>query len=308
MKLKKLILIIFFSKILLLDCVFAQENKILIKINNEIITTLDILNEINYLEAINNDFKDVDKNQAIEISKNSLIREKIKEIELLKRIKEISIEEKVLNNLLIRHFKRLKINSITEFNEYFTNKEINPTLIRKKISIELLWNDLIFQKFNKNINIDKELIKKELLKKDKKKEFLISEILFKVENNESLEEKFQLIKKTIKDKSFSQAVLLYSISKTSNNAGKLGWIKETSLNIKIKNKVKSTKIGDLTSPMVLPGGFLILKIEDQRDVKRDLNLDNEISLIAKEKTNEQLNQFSNIFFNKVKKDIKIYEL
>ena len=308
MKLKKIILIFLFIEILIINYAYSQENKILIKINNKIITSLDIYNEINYLKSINDDFKKADKRQAIEIAKNSLIREKIKEIELLKVIKKISIEEKVLNNLLVRYFKRFQINSIIEFNNYFINKKINPTIIRKKISIELLWNELILQKFNGQINIDRDLIKKELLKKDKQQEFLISEILFNIGNNENLDSKFKLIKKTVQEKNFSQAALLYSISNTSNTAGRLGWIKETSLNKKIKSEIKNTKKGNLTNPIVVPGGFLILKIEDQRDVKRDQNLDNEINLIVKEKTNEQLNQFSNIFFNKAKKNIKIYEL
>ena len=77
---------------------------------------------------------------------------------------------------------------------------------------------------------------------------------------------------------------------------------------KIKKIIKKIKINSYTKPIIIPGGFLILKIENIRETKNDLDLDSEINRIVKEKTNEQLNQLSNIYFNKVKKDIIINEL
>ena len=48
---------------LLLSLTFANssENKILFKVNNEIITSLDILNELQYLQSINKEFKNIKK-------------------------------------------------------------------------------------------------------------------------------------------------------------------------------------------------------------------------------------------------------
>ena len=77
---------------------------------------------------------------------------------------------------------------------------------------------------------------------------------------------------------------------------------------KIKNEVKKIKVGNYTSPIVIPGGFLIIKIEDIREKDNSSDLNNEIEKIIKDKTNEQLNQFSNIYFNKIKKDMVINEL
>ena len=142
----------------------------------------------------------------------------------------------------------------------------------------------------------------------KKKEFLLSEILFNINESEKLNDKIVLLKKEIKEKGFSQTALTYSISDTSNKGGKLGWVSETIMNKKIKNEVKKIKVGNYTNPIVIPGGFLIIKIEDIRELDNSSDLNDEIEKIINDKTNEQLNQFSNIYFNKIKKDMIINEL
>ena len=269
---------------------------------------MDVLTELKYLEIINKDFKKTSKKQGFEIAKRSLIREKIKEIELKKIFKEIKVEDKFLNDLLINYFKSINIKTISDFEKYFILLDINPNLIKKKISIEVIWNQLIFNKFKQNVKIDRELIKKNLLNNSKQKEFLLSEILFNINENEKLDKKIDLLEKEIKNKGFSQAALTYSISNTANKGGQLGWVKETIMSSKIKKIIKKIKIGNYSKPIVVPGGFLILSIEDIREVENDFDLNTEINKIIKEKTNEQLNQFSNIYFKKIKKDVTINEL
>ena len=305
--LKKVILIFFYS-LNVLSSAIAIENKILFKVNNEIITSIDILTELKYLEMINSDLNKMPKKQIFEIAKKSLIREKIKEIELKKFFEEIKVEDEFLNNLLINHFNSINIKNIYDFEKHFLLLDINPNLIKKKISIDIMWNQLIFNKFNQNVKINKDDIKNELLTKDKQKEYLLSEILFTINDNEKLEKKTDLLEKEIDDKGFSQAALAFSTSDTSNKGGKLGWVNETMMSSKIKKIIKKIKINDHTKPIVIPGGFLILKIEDVRDVNNNFDLNSEINKIVKKKTNEQLNQLSNIYFNKIKKDIIINEL
>ena len=293
---------------LIFGIVNAVENKILFKVNNEIITSFDIYNELRYLEVINKKFKNIEKKQAFEIAKRSLIREKIKEIELQKVLKELKIEDRILDNILINYFKKIQIKSTFDFKTYFTSINIDPNLIRKKITIEILWNEFIFDKYNQSVKINRQAIINDLKKKDKQKEFLLSEILFDVNENEKIDEKFKLIKNKIEKTSFSETALTYSSSATADKGGELGWIKETSLSKKINNLMQNINIGNYSEPIVIPGGFLILKIEDVREVDSYVNLNKEVEKIIKEKTNEQLNQFSNIFFNKVKKNININEL
>ena len=286
---------------------YSKENKIIFKINNEIITTIDIYTEIKYLSEINKDFSNLDNESKINLAKKSLIREKIKNIELSRLLDEIKIEKKILDNLSVSYFKRLGINSVEDFNDFFEINKINPDLVRKKITSEVLWNQLIFNKYKDKIKINKEEIKNKI-KDRKQKEYNLSEILFELEENEKLEDKYELINSYINRKSFSEAVLKFSISKTINNKGKLGWVKETVLNKKIIKNLNEISVGKISKPIILPGGYLILKIEDVKETNIEFDIENEINLIVKEKTNEQLNQYSNIYFNKIKKNIKINEL
>ena len=284
------------------------ENKILFKVNNEIITSLDIFSEMKYLRTINDEFKKIEKEKAFEVSKNSIIREKIKELEIKRVIKKIEIEDKILNNLIISYFKELEINTITEFENFFLNRDIDPNVIKKKISIEVLWNQLIYSRYNQNVKIDKQLIKNNLSNNKKQKEFLISEILFNIDENENLNKKILLINNSIKEINFAQTALAYSISDTANKGGKLGWISESILSEQIYKKIIKLKVGEHTRPILVPGGFLILKLLDFKEVNKEFDIKNEVKKIVKEKTNQQLNQFSNIYFNKVKKDLVIEEV
>ena len=301
------IILCFFCFLLSLNFANSFENKIIFKVNNEIITSLDILNELRYLQIINKEFNNIKKEEAFQISKNSLIREKIKEIEIKKIIKEIEIEDKVLQNLILNYFKEFEIKSISEFEKYFLDRNIDPNEIRKKITLEILWNQLIYEKYQKNLKINKQKIIDDLKKNDKQSEFLLAEILFNVNEGENLNDKFNLISNTIKKINFSQTALAYSTSNTANKGGKLGWIAESILSEKIFNELKNLKIGEHTNPIIVPGGFLILKLLDLRKIDKGFELDKEVKRIVRKKTNQQLNRFSNIYFNKIKKDITINE-
>ena len=308
----KKILIILICFISWTNITNSIENRILFKIDDKIITSIDILNEIEYLSLINKDLKKFKKNKIFEISKNSLIREKIKEIEISKNFVNPEIEQEYINLLIENFYKNLNLTSIEDFMKYIENKNINLKTIKKKITIELLWNQIILNKFSKNIKINKQLIENEIKKKNKENKFLLeyklSEIIFNVKNQEHLDTKVNIIKKSINEDGFNNAALIHSISKTSEKGGELGWIKETSLNQKIKKEINDIGISNYTNPIVIPGGFIILKIEDIRKVEKNFNLKKEIELAIEAKRDNQLNQFSNIYFSTIKKDIEINEL
>ena len=301
----KLKLIVFVTIIVFISNSIALENKILFKINNEIISTIDLFNEAKYLTVLNKNLVNIEKNKIYEISKNSLIREKIKKIELLKNYKNLDIEQKYFDQLMNNYSKKNGFNKTEEFKTHIQNNELNIEAIKNKIKIEVYWNQLIVKKFLKDIKIDKEKIREELKKNSIQKELLLSEIIFNISKNKDLISKFELIKDDIKTKGFSNSALIHSISDSSSNGGKLGWIKLSSLNTKIKNQINDINVGNFSNPIVIPGGFLILKIEDERMVKKKFDLNKEIELTINEKTNEQLNKLSIVYFNKIKKDIQI---
>ena len=137
---------------------------------------------------------------------------------------------------------------------------------------------------------------------------MLSEIVFNLDKKKDLNKKYEEIKKIIETDNFSKAALIFSISDSSNNSGKIGWINENSISNKIREEISKNKIGQITNPIQIPGGFIILKLEDKREVKVGVEIEKEIEKVVIKKTNEQLEQFSNIYFQKIKKNIKINEL
>ena len=285
----------------------SAENRILLKLDNNIITTVDLLNEIKFLSLINKDFEKLEKNKKIEIAKSSQIRDKIKFIEISKFRSEFNVSNTTLENIIKNYFKNLNISSLDDFDKFFNENNLDTEFVKMKIILDSMWKRLIYEKYSKNVKINEKEIRQNLKKLEKQKEYLLSEIVFNLDESEKLENKVTLINKTIDDKSFSEAAILFSISDTSKAGGKLGWIKESILSEIIINEIKSKKNNEYSNVIVIPGGFLILYIEDVREVERDINLDEEIKLIIMKKTNDQLDLFSNIYLKKIKKMVQINE-
>ena len=296
--------------ILIISNSFAIEIKIVLKIDNEIITNLDIKKEGRYLSSLNTNFSNLSSNQIYEISKNSLVREKIKEKYISKFFEQTVIEEKTLNNYIMNLFNKLNLKSIEEFENYLNKNNLNLNYVKNKINIELMWNRLIYYKYKSKLKIDEDEIKKELsnTKIIQSKKFFLQEILFEIKEKEKISEKYQKIKNEIFNSSFGKAALLYSLSDTSTNNGNIGWINQSSLNQNILKKINVLNVGDISNPITVPGGFLILKIKEVEIERKNIDIEKELQKIIKSKTNQQLNQYSLIFYNKIKKDILINEL
>ena len=310
MKSKKIIFLlflIFFSNQLNL---LAIENKILFKIENEIITTIDIYDEINYLSILNKDLQKLDKNKIFEIAKNSLINEKIKEIEILKKINKINLDEEYIDKIIITFFSKIGINTVDDFEDFFLKKNIDTKKIRKKIAIQSYWNNLIYSNYSSKINIDKKKIKEKFIEDNKKKNksYLLSEIIFQIENKTMRENKFKIISESIIKEGFENTALIFSTSDSSNTSGKLGWINENSLSPKIKKQISKLKLGEHTDPIIISEGYIILKINDIKEVKQKIDITKELEKLYRKKMNEQLNSYSTIYFNKIKKSTEIETL
>ena len=300
------ILLIFFNQ----KNINSFENKIIFKINNKIITSLDLENEMTYLITLNPNLKNFNKKEILEISKKSLIKEKIKKIEISKVFIDPKIEEIFLEKLIKNIYLKIGIDNLEDFKLYLKDNNVNYKNVLKKIEIEALWNEIIFKKFSPKIKIDEQDLKKKIDKHKniKNKSYLMSEIFFEVSSAGDIKKIYDEIKNTINEKGFENAALKYSISQTSNLGGKLNWIKETSLNKSVKEVLKNKKKNEITEPIALPGGFLILKINDIKIIETQKNVEKELNKTIREIKNNQLTQFSNIYFNKVKKDVQINEL
>ncbi len=287
-----------------------MENEILFKIENEIITSQDIKNEYKYLLVLNNDIGKLEENKIFEISKKSIIREKIKKIEISKNFKELVVDEEYLDNIFANIYTKIGINNLSDFKKYLINNDISFENVKEKIQIETLWNELIYAKFFSRVKVDKNKLKKKFLenKKETTKSYLLSEIFFKVLTINDLNNRYLEIKNTIDAEGFSNAALTYSISDTSNVGGKIGWVNENEINEKINKKIYNLEIGGYTEPILMPAGFLILQVSEIKEEKNEVNIDKEMNRLIKLSTNSQLNQFSSIYFNKIKKNTTINEL
>tara|TARA_B100000795_G_scaffold167062_1_gene125711 strand:- start:1271 stop:2188 length:918 start_codon:yes stop_codon:yes gene_type:complete len=284
----------------------SLETKIIHKIQNEIITNIDIKNEFKYLVALNSSLKELDKEKILNISNESIIRERIKKIEVLKNFEEMMINEEYSNFQLKKMYSRLSLKSLDEFEVYLKDYDLVLGDIKKKITIDALWNQLIIEKYEDQIAINKKQITKEISKNTstKSKEYFLSEIIFDIQTKEEIEEKYQKIIKSIDEIGFKNSASIYSFSGSAKVGGDIGWINKNSLNSKINNQIKNLKINEISKPIILPTGILILKIKDIKNSKIKIDMEAELKKAINYERNRQLDQFSKIYYNKVKRNLE----
>ncbi len=285
----------------------ALEGKIIIKIENEIITNIDIENEKIYLRVLNPSLINIDEENLYTIAKNSLIREKIKLIEISKH-KLNKIDDKYLEEVIKSIYSRIEIKNKKDFINHIESYGLSLALLEKKLTYEALWNQLVYKKYFSKVKIDTEKIKKDILSnKNMSKNYLLSEIVYNVDKKDQGKKIEKKINDSIKNIGFENTASIFSVSESSKTGGKLGWIDEGALNNEIKKRITNLKIGEITEPIIVPGGFLILKIEDIKETEKKIDINAELENRIIFLQNVQLNQFSNIYFMKIKKDFLINE-
>ena len=287
---------------------YSIESKIIYKIQNEIITNIDLKNEFKYLLVLNNRLKDIDKDTTFLISKESLIRDKIKKIEIMKNFKNLKIDQKYEDILIKDIYLKLGLDNKDQFIEYLKKYDLKLKYIIEKITINALWNDLIFRKYSAKIEINEKKIKNkiDLINQQTTRDFLLSEIVYEVKNKEEINKKFIEIKKSIKDIGFENTVSLFSISASAKTGGNIGWVNEKSLSQDILKNIEKME-GNLTQPIILPNSILMLKINEIKKSTLKIDYDIELKKAIDYERNKQLNQYSIIYFNKIKKNLEFNE-
>lgn len=303
---------IFVAIINLLSSTLIAEDKyeIAVSIDNKVITNFDIQKEINYLLALNPSLNNLPKKQIYEIAKESLVREEIKEKEILKYY-NINYKDPELSLLIENIYNRLNIANENEFNKYLSNFDLSIEMISAKLAIEKAWNRLIFEKFNQFINLDELRLKKELEKNlsqpQTQNRYLISEILFQSKDDKEYQEILRNIKKTIEENSFETAASIYSISDSSKNGGEIGWVNKNEISDTIYNVLNKLSIGQFTQPIKIASGFLIIYLNDIKKEEQEFNVDEELKKMIISEKNRQFNEFSIIHFKKIEQQIFINE-
>ena len=309
MNLKIFLILIFFFIIKNNQLLAIEEFKIILKVENEIITNVDLLNEKNYLIALNNEILNLPEKRILLSAKNSIVKEKIKKNEINKYFDKeykYEISEKRLKNLS----NKIGLNSTEELKEYFLKFNLNLTFVEEKIKTEDMWNRLIYNKYKNQIDIDvnelKNRLKIEITNNNNiVTKYNISEIQFNLNVEESLEQKYNQIINSINNDGFKVASNLYSVSETSKFGGKIGWINKTSMSRSILDELEKLNIGEITKPIKIRNLFLILKIEDKKESKIKIDFDKELKKLINIESNKQFNQFSLIYLNKINQNIFI---
>ena len=283
--------------------------KIKYKVGNEIVTNQDILNEQRYLLFLRPSLKNLPDNEITKISENSLIREKIKKKEIdriFKNMTNTSFVDEIKKSL----FKFKNVKTEKEFIEITKKNNVNYDIIVEKMKYESLWNELILKKFESSIKINKKILEEKLISKkinNLKYEYNLSEIIFEIENNEKFQIKYQKIINFINNNDFKSAAIKYSISNSAKIGGQIGWVKGTLLSDKVLNNLEKLNIGSVTMPIKYPNGYLLLKINDKREIKNKIDINKELEELVNFERNRQLNQFSLLYYKKLKQNVIIDE-
>ena len=293
--------------------VISLENKIIFKINDKIITTFDIQQEKKYLIVLNPKLSKVDQNKLKALATDSIIKEKIKEIELMKYYKINSVLDDVnLKKIIQNLYQTIGFKEEKEFKGYLKNQNLKFSSVKRKLAIEMLWNNLIFQKFNNRVVIDEVEIKNNINKEIKNLSFtrdlFLSEILIRNSKDLKLDTVYSEILKSIKDVGFATTANIFSISNTSKIGGKVGWVKETSLSKQILKNIINLEKGQISKPIKINENFLILAIDDTKINKKKIDKNKILSNRISYEKNRQLERFSLAYFGKIKQNIQINEL
>lgn len=304
MKNLKIIFIIF---LFITQKVFALENKIIFKIDNEPLTTIDLLYEIKRLKFFEKNISNLKNEEIYKIASQTLINHIIKKIEVSKRFTEIRInDEEYLNSIINSQIKKLGFQNIDDFRINLIKYDLEFENYKNRLIVDILWNEIIYSLYSKKVNIDIEALKSQITNRgDKENMYLLKEIIFSTNEKSSVSKIYETIKKDINTIGFEASALKYSISSTSEKGGEIGWLNENLFNDVILEEIKKLKKFDHTGPIRTQGGFAILQLIDKKKINREENLDDELKKLINIEKNNQLKNYSNLYFNKLKKNIQI---
>jgi len=299
---------VLFFFLLLTTQSFSNVN-IAIKINNEILTNYDILKESAYLKILNPNLNNLDESQIYELAKNSLINEVIKKNEIKKKF-NINTENSMISEIFFNLIERLNVQDEKIFEKLLEEKKsYSVKEIKDKLKIELFWNDLIFANYKKQISVDENKLLKKIDAQINliKYRYFLSEIVFTKNREQKLEDLISQINESIIQNGFNNTANIFSISESSKFGGKIGWIDEDSLSSAISSKLKELEIGQFTDIFKIDNNYIVLKIEDKKLKENNLDREEELKKLIRFERNRQLNQFSNIYFRKVKMNYELNE-
>jgi len=269
--------------------------KIVVKIENEIITNYDIKSEI--LATLILTKKEINQKNIDDLKQNALenlIQNRLKKIEL--KNYNFTRNDSKINQYL----NSISSNNIQNIKSLFQENGIDYKSFVDNIDIELKWRNLIFNNFSKKIEINLNDIDREVKKILLNNENLISYNLSEIEIKKS-EEKIIQVFNELKNTNFEDAVIKLSISSTSKNKGELGWVNSNLLSQEISETLEAMKIGEVSKPINRQDTVLFLKLNDKKIIENSkIDIDNLKSELINQKKNELFSLYSNSLLSKLR--------
>ena len=305
-----LIALIFFF-LYLTKISLAEKISIVYTIDNDPITNLEIQNEITYLKLFNEKIREMDNEALVIYASKSVIREKIKKIEVSKNFK-LGMNEEIVSQQLNQFIVKLGLSNRNEYFDLLKKLKLTNDFIKSKIETEILWNRLIYEKYNSKLNINEKKIEKELkVRIDnidyKIEEIKLYEILFSANSEIELEKEIKKIKKSINEIGFENTARIFSISNSASIGGEIGWIKKNQLSYEILQKIENLNRNEVSEIINVQTGKLILLVKDRRFVEKQISFDEELKKAINNEMNKQLNQYSIIYFKRIELNSEINE-
>ncbi len=296
LKLIFLIYFLFISEIALANL----SNRIILKIENEIVTSYEIKNKIlNSLILTNQEVNQKNINKLKKTSIESLIQLKLKRIELSKH--NISYTPAQMQNYL----NQISSNDINGLKNKFSLNNLDYEIFYKEIETQLKWQSLIYKLYSNKIEINEndleDEIKKILQNQKKVVEYRISEIEILDNDKESGDFLIKDIKKNIAEQGFAATAVKFSISSSASNKGDLGWVNANSLSKDIYKLISKMNLGDVSAPIKRTNSILFLKLDDKKEIEAGKIETSKLKKkLIEQKKNELFNLYSRSHLSKLR--------
>ena len=276
-------------------------------VGNKAITESDIVKEIKTILILSDQPYSIEKREVLQsVAVRETVKRNIKKIEIAK-YNNISYNEADLSRELI--FIAEKANAdIETLKIKFSQNGINFSDVIENIKTELKWNSLIYQLYNKRLNINLDEVEEQLKNLSDKKnvnEYLISEIIIKPVSKDELNSEISKINEEIKNYGFEKVAMEKSISDSSINGGDLGWVSENLISDEFRSKIINTKIGEISDPVLLPEGIVLFKVRDKKTSEKVVNLEDARRQIIDSEKKKILNMYSLSHYDTLRRTIAI---
>jgi len=282
------------------DTIFAT-------VGDKALTDSDIINEIKTILILNNQAYSKDKKKELQkIAIRRVVERSIKKIEI-EKYKQLTFSEIALDAQLNSIAERANVDVIT-LEKIFEANGLDFNEMKDGVKNEILWNNLILSIYESNLSINEDEIDKQLQnykQNTESYEYLISEIVLKSVESSKLADKLKKVLKMIENNGFEKTAMDISLSGNASKGGDLGWIQERTLTKKFKSQIINTKIGEISEPIILPGGIIIFTVRDKKKYIQKIDIQTAKQNLINAEKNKMLNMYSLSHYESIKNVITV---